>query len=110
MQNLEKIYIHHNNTEYEPEWMGKMKKIKVLDMGYNSIESLPDLSGMDSLTEVDFQSNRLSEFPVQLLELPNTKLIFIKRNPIEFTTTKEPYRLKKALENFYSRGGVIIKS
>ncbi len=104
---LQKLYMHHNNIEYVPEWMGKMKNLKILDLGFNSISKLPDLSGMTALEEVDFRHNGLTDFPFVFLTLPNTRLIFLKDNPFEFSK-KELEELQALLGKYYARKGRLI--
>jgi len=110
IQNLSKLqsfHIHHNNIEIAPQWLSRLTSLEILDLGFNDIEKLPDLSNLKSLKEVDFQENKLIKFPFQLLELPNTQLIFLSNNPFSLSRD-EQLRLTKLSKAFADRNGKLI--
>jgi hypothetical protein len=43
---------------------------------------LPDLSQIETLTEIDLQENRLESFPWELLEKENLNILLIINNPL----------------------------
>jgi internalin A len=82
LKNLKYLYLHHNKLVIIPEWITQFSNLDRLDMSYNKIISLPNLSKIESLTEVDLQENQLEYFPWDLLEKENLKVLVIRNNPI----------------------------
>jgi len=107
LHHLKSFHAHHNNLEEAPVWFAKLDSLEILDLGFNDIESLPDLSSLKQLKEVDFQENRLHKFPFQLLELPKMRLVFLSYNPFELTT-KEQKKLSLLSKEFANKKGKLI--
>jgi Leucine-rich repeat (LRR) protein len=81
LKELEFIYVHHNNLSFIPGWITELPVLSVLDAGYNNLISVPDLSKMATLKEVDLQSNNLEDIPWELLVKPGIKRVFLRNNP-----------------------------
>ena len=64
-----------------PDWITEYSKLERLDLGYNKIFAVPDLSGMSLLSEIDLQENEIAYFPWSLLEKPNLRILVLKNNP-----------------------------
>lgn len=81
LKKLKYLYLHHNNLVIIPEWITQLSGLDRLDLSYNKIVTLPYLSQIASLTEVDLQENQLDYFPWDLLEKENLKVLVVRNNP-----------------------------
>jgi Leucine-rich repeat (LRR) protein len=83
-----------------------MASIERLDISYNHIISMPDLSGMTALSELDVQDNVLEDFPWELLDKPNMKLMIVKNN--NFILTKEEEQMMLDWKNEAGQEGLVV--
>ena len=107
LKRLKSFHIHHNNIENAPQWLSQLDSLEILDMGFNDIETLPDLSNLKNLKEIDFQGNRITHFPFQLMELPKAHLIFLSNNPFVMSYDNQ-IKLEKLSKEFAKRNGQLI--
>jgi Leucine-rich repeat (LRR) protein len=103
ISSLQKLYIHHNQLIGLPPWIVNFKNLEILDVGYNKLAVLPDFSPAISLTEVDVQSNNLSEVPWSILNLPKLDRVFLKDNPFELSE-EESIEFKELVESLMEKG------
>lgn len=106
LTNLKYVFLHHNQLMYIPKWVGSMTKMERMDLSYNHIISIPDLSGMKSLSELDIQNNVIENFPWELLEMPNMKLLIVKNN--NFILTGKEEAMLKEWKNEVDQDSLII--
>ncbi len=107
MKNLKRLYIHHNNIEEVPEWINNLYNLEVLDMGYNGISELPSLMELTKLHTVDFQSNSIFKFPLELLDMQSLNRVFLFDNPFEFNI-EEGKLFEQKYDSFKQRGGELF--
>jgi len=81
LKNLKFLYVHHNKLSILPAWITALPGLTILDAGYNQLISIPDLSMILSLEEVDLQNNNLEDIPWKLLNMPGLKRVFLRENP-----------------------------
>ncbi len=81
LKELKFLYIHHNKLTFIPGWITRLPNLTILDAGYNQLISIPDLSVIKTLKEVDLQSNNLEDIPWRLLEKPGLTRVFLRNNP-----------------------------
>ena len=104
LKHLKALYLHHNQIILIPKAIINMDELMYLDLGYNKIFEIPDMSGMRSLKEVDFQENNLAEFPYELLENKKLTHIFLMGNT--FVMTKEERAEMEKLRKELSEIGI----
>ena len=61
--NLESLSAARNELAELPPSLGKLRKLKTVDVSDNDLTALPDLSGALALVEVDARSNRIGALP-----------------------------------------------
>lgn len=88
LKNIEGFFIHHNRLLFLPKWIINFKRLEILDVGFNQLRSLPDLSKLESLYEVDLQENNLEQIPVKLLEKQGIKRVFLTGNSFILKATE----------------------
>ena len=66
---------------YVPEWITDFPDLEIIDLSFNKLFSIPDMSEMPSLYEVDIQENNIDYIPWKLLDKPNLRLLLIRGNP-----------------------------
>jgi Leucine-rich repeat (LRR) protein len=81
LKRLKYMYIHHNGLAVAPQWITTLPKLERLDLSYNRLDSIPDLSHMENLVEIDLQHNELKRFPWELLDKENLNFLIFKNNP-----------------------------
>lgn len=88
LKNIEGFFIQHNRLLFLPKWIINFKRLEILDVGFNQLRSLPDLSKLESLYEVDLQENNLEQIPVKLLEKQGIERIFLTGNSFILKATE----------------------
>ncbi len=107
LKKLRAQYVHDNLLRYAPEWITDFLNLEILDLSFNKLLSLPDLSEMPSLYEVDIQENDIDYVPWNLLDKPNLRLLLIRGNP--FLIDKDDKdELRKKIDKKRTEGVVII--
>ena len=93
LNSLETIDLRYSNiTSAVPSSWGKLKKLKTMNLGYNTIKALPEeLGEMESLVTLDMTSNQIKAIPVSIGNLENLVTLNLSSNQIEI--------LIKELEN-----------
>ena len=89
-----------------PEWITQLPKIERVDFSYNKIISIPELSGVQSLTEIDIQENELEYFPWKLLDKENLRILIVRGNP--FILDANETKLLKTWENDLTSGKAVL--
>jgi len=89
LKRLKYMYIHHNGLAVAPQWITTLPKLERLDLSYNRLDSIPDLSHMENLVEIDLQHNELKRFPWELLDKENLNFLIFKNNPFVLTNEEE---------------------
>ena len=84
LKNLNYFYIHHNKILTIPDWIVEMDSLERLGAGYNKLISMPDMSEMPSLIELNCEGNLLEEFPWKLVEKPGMQFLIVRDNLFEF--------------------------
>ena len=70
LYNLEELNLHLSNLTTLPPSMQQLKRLKKLNLGYNSFTAFPMLVlALDSLTELNLESNRLDSIPAAIAQL-----------------------------------------
>ncbi|MBU3928012.1 MAG: hypothetical protein KKB74_09410 [Bacteroidetes bacterium] len=106
LKDLTFLYVHHNQIAYIPQWINTLSNIEILDISYNQLFEIPDLSVMPALNEIDIQSNQIAYFPWTLLEKPNLKFLIVKDNPF-ILSKQEVKQLEKLTEELQTRGVIV---
>ncbi len=73
LRQLESLLFHCNMIEAVPEEVCRLENLKVLDMSYNMLTHIPDVSVMKSLEVLDVSYNPMVDLP----ELPRLKELVI---------------------------------
>lgn len=106
-EEVEKLFLHHNNLVYFPENVVKFTGLCVLDISNNGLKNLPDIFEHVHLThliarnnclddrslpksftvnatlkEINLSGNRLTQFPQQLFSFVNLKYLYLGGNHI----------------------------
>ncbi|MBU1368235.1 MAG: hypothetical protein KJ754_13400, partial [Bacteroidetes bacterium] len=71
-----------------PDWIAKMTQLERLDLGFNVLSNIPDLSGLVNLTDLDLQANLIGYFPWHLLQMKQLNLLILGDNPFELTAAE----------------------
>ena len=103
LKNLKFLYVHHNKLSIIPSWVTALPGLTILDAGYNHLISIPDLSNISTLEEVDLQSNNLEDIPWKLLGKPGLKRIYLRENPF-IKDSEDLEQLKKLVKNKAAKG------
>jgi len=107
LQKLKAFYIHDNQVRYIHAWVTNFKHLEVLDISYNKLFSIPDMSKMPALYEVDMQENNIEYFPWKLIDKPNLRLLIIRGNPF-LLDEDENDEIKNKIDEKRAAGVVII--
>ncbi|WP_456312064.1 leucine-rich repeat domain-containing protein [Pseudomonas shirazensis] len=85
LQSLETIDLRYSNiTSAVPSSWSKLKKLKTMNLGYNTIKALPEeLGEMESLVTLDMTSNQIKTIPVSIGNLENLVTLNLSSNQIE---------------------------
>ncbi|MCR5036928.1 MAG: hypothetical protein K6A73_06350, partial [Bacteroidales bacterium] len=68
-----------------PEWIVEMDSLERLGVGYNKLISMPDMSEMPYLIELNCEGNLLEEFPWNLVEKPGMQFLIVRDNLFELS-------------------------
>ena len=82
-------------------------RIWSIDLSYNKLISIPDLSQIETLREIDLQENDLDQFPWELMEKKNLKMLIFRNNPVIIDENDEKM-LKEWENNLNSSVPVIV--
>jgi len=86
-----------------PAWIANMTQLERLDLSFNAISDIPDLSSLTQLTDLDLQQNLIGQFPWELLELKQINLLLLKDNPFALTHS-EREQLKEIKASMIMQG------
>jgi Leucine-rich repeat (LRR) protein len=89
LKSLRYFYVHHNRLPVFPEWIAQMHQLERLDLSFNAISDVPDLSNLSKLTDLDLQSNLIGQFPWDLLEMKQLNLLILKDNPYDLSINEK---------------------
>ena len=106
LDSLQFLYVHNNLLHFIPSWITKLEHLTILDAGFNRLITVPDLSVIPSLQEVDLQHNNLEEIPWNLLNKPNLKMLFLRDNP--FISDPDDLQAIKRISRKRQQEGVVI--
>ncbi len=84
---LKYFYIHHNQLKIIPVWFLQLQNLERVGLDHNKLFSIPDLSLLPKLKEVDLGFNNLEYLPLKLIGRNDMQLIILRNNP--FIMTKE---------------------
>eukprot|EP01042_Synura_sphagnicola_P000364 gene364-379_t len=110
-----KLY-YSNNVSGETQWqlpaemdlLGHCTDLRVLDCGFNAIQSLPpSISRMKKLTALKIQHNRISILPYGISGLEALELLLCQDN--ELRQLPNSIVECKNIEEIYAQGNVLIK-
>jgi Leucine-rich repeat (LRR) protein len=95
--NLKLIDLHINNLKGFSN-VPASSKLHSINLGYNKIEMLENLRNCPNLNDLDLNNNKISNFPMDILNLQNLKTLNITNNsindlPAELCFLKELVRL-----------------
>ena len=85
LSSLKYFYVHHNHIVKLPEWIVELDSLERLGVGHNRLISMPDLSGMKSLIELNCESNLLEDFPWKLVFKPGMQFLIVRDNLFELS-------------------------
>lgn len=108
MKNLDQLkflYVHHNRLTILPQWLTTLPNLTILDAGFNQLISVPDLSVITLLEEVDIQHNNLEDLPWKLISKPGIKRLYLRDNP--FIEEEDKAALKKQISEKASPGADV---
>ena len=83
-----------------------MNQLERIDFSYNKLISVPDMSAIDSLSEIDLQENSLENFPWSLLEKINLKTLVVRNNPFILTEKEREFLMSRA--NKHIEGETVL--
>jgi Leucine-rich repeat (LRR) protein len=67
---LERLYAAEIQLAWVPDWIGRLTRLRTLDLGHNLLSSLPDsMAGLQALEILYIHDNRLSVLPAWIGEL-----------------------------------------
>ena len=87
-RNLKKLtyfYIHHNKIVNLPDFIVEMDSLERLGVGYNKLISMPDMSEMQSLMDLNCEGNLLEDFPWKLVFKPGMQFLIVRDNLFELS-------------------------
>ena len=98
--NLTYLGLNNNQIEAIPEDFVNLKKLQTCELDYNNISNLPDLQGLDSLTEMALSGNDLNDEDLMKLDgLENVRFLYVALNK---KITKVPVMKNlKSLQELY---------
>lgn len=105
LSRLKFLYIHHNQLKILSGWLTSLPNLTILDAGFNQLISIPDLSLIKPLEEVDIQHNNLEDIPWKLIAKPELKRLYLRDNP--FIEDEDKTILKKQIQQKASRQATI---
>jgi Leucine-rich repeat (LRR) protein len=93
LKNLTGLYAWDNRIGALPLCISKMQALKYLRINHNYIKSVPPISHITSLEEIDLSHNYITDLPESIFDLPNLKILALVNNPwskatLEFLHTR----------------------
>ncbi len=79
---LHTLLLSRNSLKELPKEVLLIVRLKHLDVSYNSIESLPDLSSLRKLRELNLESNQLKDLPPSLASLSKLQAFIAGENQL----------------------------
>ena len=68
-----------------PDFIVEMDSLERFGVGYNKLISMPDMSEMPSLIELNCEGNLLEDFPWKLVFKPGMQFLIVRDNLFELT-------------------------
>lgn len=83
--NLEELYLSHNRLEGPiPDGVGKLKKLKILDLGANAVDDMRAVAQLPELEELWINDNKLASLEAvkALQSMSSLRTLYLEGNPI----------------------------
>ena len=74
--------LSRNQLTVLPDLFGKLSNLQTLNLEQNKLETLPDMSALESLISLKFSSNQVNEFPSTLCDRIRKKEYESQSSPI----------------------------
>jgi Leucine-rich repeat (LRR) protein len=81
-ETLEKLSLNNNNLETLPQHLGKLKKLKLLNISYNKISNIDMIEDIGSLERLDCSFNLLKTIPLSIRNCRSIKSLNFFNNEI----------------------------
>ena len=105
LKKLKYFYAHHNQLKIIPVWFLQLQNLERVGLEHNKLFSIPDLSLLPKLKEVDLGFNNLEYLPLKLIGRSDMHLIILRNNPFIMTQEK-----RQALQKLSKQRAVQGKS
>jgi Leucine rich repeat/Leucine Rich repeats (2 copies)/Leucine Rich Repeat len=84
MKKLRILDLSHNSIQSLPKLIGKLTKLEQLNLSNNGLTSLPSTIGkLKNLEILDLSNNNIDKVPIKLARLRNLKVLILSGNPIK---------------------------
>ena len=101
------VILESNNLKRFPRSLKRLKHLETLNVSHNKIFSIPDLSVLPKLKDVDLGYNNLEYLPWNLIKRTDIHILILRDNPF-IMTESDKETLQKLSEKREKQGASLI--
>lgn len=87
---LESLSLGHNGLRSLPQWLHKLARLKLLDLGSNELKELPHQLPL-MLERINLEGNKLENLPASIYELKRLLHLNLDGNPLNEVTHQKVF-------------------